>query len=197
VVARVPGYGPHTEPGILRCSIADDEAIVVENIMATVTEVVTVSLSTGGVRNPSWAQSNPPAREIIAVSGSGRYALRSAESGSEIVDTQTDAVAARIPGQPRDISWDGHLVVVTAAGSTTLNVVDWRTGATIWRSTPVTNPNFQPVANEAISARPHSDDIALAVWNQPGQQQREAALWLIKPGTTPTLLARRVLFGVI
>jgi hypothetical protein len=75
VVAQVPGYGPHTGPSVLRCSIRDNEVIVAENTLATNVEIRAVRISTGAETTPRWAPPRTDVGAVVAVSGNGRYAL--------------------------------------------------------------------------------------------------------------------------
>jgi hypothetical protein len=191
VVAQVPGYGPHTYPDVLRCSVIDDQAIVADNTMGTNASITEVRLSTGRATTPNWAHPDPqnPAvkADVPAVSGNGRYALEVGTNAlgvdSEIVDTTSGSIVGRVSGQPEDISWNGHLVVVSVAlQSSILQVVDWRTGVLRWRSASP-GPGPVPVPAAAVCARPNSDDLALAITELPGHDPGSAALWLVTPST--------------
>ena len=199
VVAQVPGYGPHTGPSILRCSVQDDEAVVAENTLAMNTAITSVRLSTGVKTMPRWTPASLAVGEIVAVSGDGHYALEQpAVSGpkAQVVDTATGAVAATLAGQPEDISWDGHLVFVLLAASGQLEAVDWRSHAVVWRSASQ-NPSCPcPTASFVLRGRPGTDDLALAVTNQPGQPDQQAALWRISD-SRPVLVDRAVRYGIV
>jgi hypothetical protein len=181
VVAQVPGYGPHTGASILRCSIKNDEAIVAENSFASNLEIRAVRLSTGAETTPPWVP-NATIGEIVAVSGNGRYALEQITGSGprgQVLDTTTGAVVAHVSGQPGDLSWDGHLVLETIDPTLQAQAIDWRSNSVVWRSA-AQNPSCPcPLASYAFRARPNSDDLALAVTNQPGQPSGQATLWRI------------------
>jgi hypothetical protein len=198
IVGQVPGYGPHTGPAILRCSFLDDQAIVADNTMGTNTSITAVQLSTGRASTPNWA-GPPVATNVVAISGNGRYALEQGSgplgTESEIVETSTAAIVGHVAGQAEDISWNGHLVVVSVpTQSSILQVVDWRTGVLHWRSA---NPGRGPVPvpSAAVTSRPNSDDLALAISDLPGHDLGSAALWLVTP-TSHKLLDNDVTPGI-
>ncbi|MCU1464302.1 MAG: hypothetical protein JWM72_230 [Actinomycetia bacterium] len=199
VVAQVPGYGPHTAPSILRCSIRDDEAIVAENTLATNLTITVVRLSTGVTSVPSWAPTNGAVGELVSVSGDGHYALellRGSGPRGQVLDTRTGAVMAQVSGQPEDLSWDGHVVLETIYPSLQRQAVDWRTNAIAWRSA-AQNPTCPcPLASYAFRARSNTDDLALAVTNEPGQPYGQAALWRIVDGRS-ALIDKAVRYGII
>ena len=199
VVASVLGYGPHAAPALLRCSVRDDEALVVENQMAMNTSIRAVRLSTGAVTTPSWAPASVDDGEVVAVSGNGRDALLQVSSSGargEVVDTTTGAVLARTQGQPGDLSWDGHVVLETVFPDLRLRAVDWRTHSTRWISRPPPAGGPWPDASYALVARTGTDDVALAVTNQPREPYGEAELWILRAGV-PVRVARAVRFGVV
>jgi hypothetical protein len=199
VIASTLGYGPHSEPLILRCSVIDDQAIIGGEIFGQIDRVVAVRLRTGAVATPKWAP-NPGVASIVAISGDGRYALelnRSSPGPSGlVVDTRTGAVVGHVDGQPSDISWNGHLVVQSTA-SGDLEVVDWRSQRVLWRSAhqPPGGPHFDTSAR--VAARPLTDDLALTVTNAPTQPTQQATLWLVTPTHAPQKLADALVGGVI
>ena len=199
VVAQVPGYGPHQGPAVLRCSVTGDDAVVADNVMGMNTSVTDVRLSTGRTSTPKWVRP-PDTTDVVAVSGNGRYALEDGANAtgvdSVIVDTRSGATVAHVDGQPEGISWNGHLVVALNQGSV-LVVVDWRTRTDRWQSAPP--PGSGPVASPsaAVSARPGSDDLALAVSEDPGYDPSRAVLFLVTPSTRPRLLDRAFAVGII
>ena len=137
---------------------------------------------------------------VVAVSGNGRYALEEGSDSlgvdSEIVDTTNGTVVSHVAGQPEDISWNGHLVVVSEPmQSLILQVVDWRTGVLRWRSASP-GPGPVPDPSAAVFARPNSDDLALAISDLPGHDTSSAALWLIRP-PTHTMLDNAVAPGIV
>jgi hypothetical protein len=194
----VPGYGPHTAPSILRCSIKNDEAIVAENTLASNLEIRAVRLSTGAETTPAWVP-NATIGEIVAVSGNGRYALdllRNVGPRGQVLDTTSGAVVARISGQPRDLSWDGHLVLETIDPTLQAQAIDWRSNSVVWRSA-AQNPTCPcPAASYALRARPNTDDLALAVTNQPGQPYGQSTLWRVVDDRS-LLVDKAVLFGIV
>jgi hypothetical protein len=199
VIASTLGYGPHSEPLILRCSIADDLAIIGDSFTGQIDRVVAVRLSTGAVATPKWAP-NPRVASVVAISGDGRYALelnRSSPGPSGlVVDTRTGAVVGHVDGQPSDISWHGHLVV-QSTDTGDLEVVDWRSQRVLWRSAhqPPGGPHFNTSAR--VAARPLTDDLALTVTNAPTQPTQQATLWLITDTHRPVKLADALVGGVI
>ncbi len=78
-----------------------------------------------------------------------------------------------------------------------MEAYDWQTGRVIWRGTPGPAACPCPLPGVAIAARPGTDDVALEVWDQVGQPDKQAALWLIPAAGTPKLLDNSVDFGVI
>jgi hypothetical protein len=198
VVAQVPGYGPHTGPSILRCSVKNDEAIVAENTLASNLEIRAVRLSTGAEAKPRWVPS-VTIGVIVAVSGNGRYALEQVRgSGPEgqVLDTTSGTVVARISGQPRDLSWDGHVVLETISPTLQTQAIDWRSNSLVWRSAAQYPTCPCPLASYAFRARPNTDDLALAVTNQPGQPYGQATLWRVIDDR-PALVDKAVLFGIV
>jgi photosystem II stability/assembly factor-like uncharacterized protein len=198
-VAQVPGYGPHTQPLFLRCSVVDDQVTVADQTLSRNGTITGIELSTGRTYTPKWVPGDRLA-EVIAISGNGRYVLESSgtASGYRVVDTLTSAVVGHVDGQPMELSWDGHLVVELINGLD-LAVVDWRTGAVLWRSG---NQNGGPggsgiVTAASVAARPESDDLALTVNDLPGRDPKTAQLWLVTPSTPPKLLANAVAAGII
>ena len=185
VVAQVPGYGPHKSPGILRCSVKDNEAVVADYFMGPVVSVTTVRLSTGRRSTPSWVR--PDDSPTLAVSGNGRYVLEAGNTPdgilSRIIDARTGTEAGEAVGQPEAISWNGHLVVVSSSQGKVLVVVDWRTRTDRWQSAPPNGPAPVPEPSAAVSARPDSDDLALTVSSVPGHDPGSSALWLVTPST--------------
>ncbi|MDP9335001.1 MAG: hypothetical protein M3Q30_17065 [Actinomycetota bacterium] len=199
VVAQVPGYGPHTGPSILRCSIKNDEAIVADNTLATNVEIRAVRLSAGVETTPRWVPPHVDIGEIVAVSGNGRYALEQLTGSGprgQVLDTTTGAVVAHVLGQPRDLSWDGHLVLETIDPTLQAQAVDWRSNFVVWRSA-TQNPSCPcPLASYAFRTRPNTDDLALAVTNQPGQPYGQATLWRITDHRS-VLVDKAVRFGIV
>ena len=198
VVAEVSGYGPHSGPSVLRCSVRDDEAIVAENTLAMNVAITSVRLSNGVKTTPRWVPSIDSG-EIVSVSGDGRYALEESTVGgpeAHVVDTTTGDAAETLAGQPEDLSWDGHLVFLLIAATGQQEAIDWPSRATVWRSA-LPNPNCPcPTADYALRTRPGTDDVALAVTNQPGQPNQQAALWRIT-NNRPALVARAVRYGIV
>jgi hypothetical protein len=200
-VAQVPGYGPHTQPVWLRCSIGDDQALVADQFTTRTFSVTGVELSTGRTFTPKWVPGNRDA-SVVNISGNGRYVVES-ETGPglryAIVDTLTSAVVGHVDGQPMELSWDGHLAVELINGFD-VAVVDWRSGAVLWRSANRIEVPGGPggiVSGATVSARPESDDLALNVNALPGRDPKVAQLWLVTPSSPPKLLANAVAAGVI
>jgi hypothetical protein len=78
-----------------------------------------------------------------------------------------------------------------------LQAVRWADGTLLWAGTPSSRwRGLIPQPAAAVAAHPDTDDLALAAWNQPGQEHQESELWLIT-----THAARRVAdhatFGII
>jgi hypothetical protein len=185
VIASTLGYGPHSGPVILRCSITDDQAIIGVNSFGGITSVVAIQLSTGTLTTPSWVP-KPGAAQVVAISGNGRYALldASAPARGVIVDTRTGSVVGHVDGQPTHISWNGHLVVQSLVASGDMEVVDWRSHRVVWRSAYRSPGSGGTVTEALVAARPFTDDLALAANPIPGQPARQAALWLITASQT-------------
>ena len=200
VIAQVPGYGPHTGPKIMRCSVTRDEAIVVENTLATNVSVTRIRISDGSVSTPHWAPSIRDA-EVVAVSGNGKYVLEQSRSNSSgprgvVVATTTGRTVGHTDGAPRDLSWDGHIALETVVSTLQLQAVDWRDHTSRWQST-AGGPNCPcPMAGYVLSTRPRSDDLALAASSQPAQPFGQAALWLVA-ANHPQLLATAVRLGLV
>jgi hypothetical protein len=160
--------------------------------------ITAVRITTGVKSTPRWTPANAEVGEIVAVSGDGRYALeqlRGSGLGGQVLDTRTGAAVAQVSGQPEDLSWDGHVALATTE-SLRVQAVDWRTNKIVWRSA-AQNPTCPcPAASYALRARPETDDLALAVTNQPGQPYRQAALWRIIDDR-PGLIDKAVRFGIV
>jgi hypothetical protein len=199
VVAQVPGYGPHADPIMLRCSVIDDEAILAVNFMGRTDAITAVRLSTGRTSTPRWAPRRASS-DVVGVSGNGRYALEIGSGprgvNSEIVDTSTGAIVGRQYGQPYNISWNGRLVVVVINGLI-LQVVNWRTGSLRYKSPAKTDPRPAPDLGAAVSARPHTDDLALTISELVGHDPNSAALWFVSASKPPKLVDNTVAKGVI
>jgi hypothetical protein len=192
-------------PALLRCSIADNEAIISDSLTGSTRAVYAIALDTGKRTRTTWQPRGNTT--VVAVSGNGRYAVEADDgaSGSDrsgrIVDTRTGAQVGRVKGLPSAISWNGRYVVVTRADGI-LAVIDWRSGHELWRSgdpPPSTGGavliGFGPAAE--VAARPHSDDLALCVTSMPGQPQGQAVLFLVNDRTKPRVLTDIAVAGAI
>jgi hypothetical protein len=194
VVAQVPSSGPDMIPDIIRCSVVDDEAIVVTNTFPQPNGPTArmVRLSTGKISTPIWAGA-PRDAEIVAISGDGRFVLEQSTSTAsyevegDIVSAVTGRVLGHVNGMPSAISWNGRLVV-TNGESGGFEVVDWRSGAAVWRS----DPQATDVQLGAVAVRPASDDLAFTVATDPGPEHRIATLWLVTPSNPPRALDETV-----
>jgi hypothetical protein len=199
VVAQVPGYGPHTAPSVLRCSIRDNEVIVAENTLATNIEISAVRISTGAETTPRWAPPRADVGAVVAVSGNGRYALeqlRGTGARGQVLDTTTGSVVAHLVDQPRDLSWDGRIVLETIDRTLQAEAIDWRSNTVAWLSA-AQNPSCPcPLASYVVRTRPNTDDLALAVTNQPGQPYGQATLWRITDHRS-MLVDKAVRFGIV
>jgi hypothetical protein len=199
LVAQIEGYNPHGGPTVLRCSVADDHALVGSTFTTQIGSVSSVQLSTGHATTPSWS-TDLQAHGVQSVSGNGRYVLEygtgTTSVDSIVVDRTTGAHVGHAVGQPLDISWNGHLVVVLKNGFD-IEVDDWRSGAKLWRSADRHGQTAGIVSEAAVSNRPLSDDIAVAASALPERNPNDAMLWLISPGRPPKLLDPAVAAGVI
>jgi hypothetical protein len=181
--------------GLMRCSISANQAIMYQSLgPGTIGPVSQVQLSTGRVSTPTWLPTTQPLSGL-RVSGNGEFAAVSEFAGppiqTDIVNTTTGKVVGRVIGMPIAMSWDGHVVVERRDQD--IAAVDWRSGIVTWHTPPGgdSNPSVD------VAARGHSDDLAIAAMNQPGQAPHQAALWLIPANAPARLLDPKVLFGII
>jgi hypothetical protein len=193
-IALVGTNGPHGGPAVVRCSLDSDQAIVATSFMGSVVQVSAVKLSTGRVISPRWLGSREPDQQL-ALSGDGRYAgaqhLEGNVAKTDIIDTRTDKVVGAVTGVPLAMSWAGRFIVVRRTYD--IAVIDWRTHTATW----VSRATATGQETATVSARPRSDDLALAVSSQPGQVRRQAALWLVPSRSPARLLDANVLWGTI
>ncbi len=196
-VGEVGSFGPHAAPEILRCSVNDDQAVVAENELGMNARIYAVNLSSGQVTVPTWAQGG--GAWLVAISGDGRHALElrvnAGAPRSQIVETSTNRVVARLAGQGEAVSWNGHVALVSTP-SLQLEAVDWRTNKIVW-SSRAQNPQCPcPEASYAMRPRTNTDDFAIAVSNQPAQPAGQAMLWRVVGGQSH-LVAGAVRRGVV
>ena len=194
VIGSVGYDTPHGGSNLFRCSIAGNQAIVTESFAGQVGPVRQVQLDSGRVSTPTWLPTTGPL-SALAVSGNGRFAAMgqfgTSPAPTDIVDTTTAKVVGRVTGIPIAISWDGHVVVERRDEG--IAVVDWRSGAVTWH----TRPGGEANPSVFVATREHSDDLALAAMDQPGQAPEQAALWLIPFHERARLLDANVRAGII
>jgi hypothetical protein len=195
VVAQVGGYGPHSAPGVAWCSVRDNEAIVFEDTMGSVTTVTAVRLSDGADLSEPWTGVSQN-RFWAAISGNGSYALIEGNPTSQIIDTATGTVVGTVPGQGEAISWAGHDVVTLLLSTDQIEVVDWVTNKVIWVSgPPVTKcPCSSPEVTAA--SQPGTDNLVVNTSDEPGQASGQGTLWLIPNDLPARLLDPKVAAGV-
>jgi hypothetical protein len=110
-------------------------------------------------------------------------------------------VVAHLDGQPLAISWDGHVVIEmlsTPPNSSSLEAVDWQTGAVLWRYQSAADRNgFVPYVQ--AQDEPNADAIALTTVPTPGTDASQglAELWLIRPGHAALELSSQAEPGVL
>ncbi len=109
-IAQVGAYNPHGGPGVARCSVDDHQAVVLTTFTVDVTDAAVVSLDDGQITKPRWTTGEP-----IMVSADGRYITDYVQGGHGwvVADATTGQTVAPLPGQPRGISWEGHVVITT------------------------------------------------------------------------------------
>jgi hypothetical protein len=195
VVARVPGWGPHTQPVLGRCSFHDDQAVIFTQSFGTNVAPTVVRISTGEPIIPEWTHSS--LTQYAAISGDGRYVLGRQDGGQAIViDASSGRNVATVPGQPEAMSWNGHVVITAEIETLQLRATDWRAGVTVFESNPAQTDCPCPFPQAAVATHLNSDDLALAVSSLPGQPEQHAELWLVSDGQAARQLDADVLFGI-
>ena len=193
-IASVGSDHGHGGSFFVRCSIADNQAIVADSFEHNIVSVWQVQLSTGRVSTPAWLPTTTPLT-ALAISGNGQFAAAgrfgAAPVPTDIINTVTSKVVGRVTGIPIAMSWNGHVVVERRDQD--IAAIDWRSGNVSWH----TQPGGDASPNVDVAARERSDDLAVAAMNQPGQTGHQAALWLVPANAPARLLEAKVLFGII
>ena len=197
-VAEVGNYASHGGPGVAVCDLDTHRAVVIESALATLVKVDDVDLSTGEVTSVLPTGLSNPCSTPLVVSGDGTMVAgdESTTAGDTgfVCSLKTHQVDGHFNGQPEALSSTGTLVVtqVISPSGFALQVVDWRTGATLWRGPTV------PRSPPWVSAfdEPGGDAMALTVTTETSLGTGAAVGLLVRPNAKPIRLATNVTQGV-
>jgi hypothetical protein len=180
VVGQFGVEGAERGPQIVRCDVAEGNALLIDSGLMGSGFVSELHFNTGKVTKPPWTRIGRRSQQFIGLSGDGKYAqlvyVHPSVEG-RIVDTTTGKTVTVLPGQPRGLSWNGHVALQDSPGEQ-LRAIDWRTRTTLWRSRA-----HRGVPQAAIAEVPNSDALALFV---PGYERLQQ-LYLVA-GTNTTML---------
>jgi hypothetical protein len=169
---------------ILACSVVNDRAVVGELGMTGITNIRVFALSSGRL---VYQRAYPAPSTSVISSHDGKYLAEQTANydtqgqplpGVLVVRRTVDGmVVAHVTNQRAlRFSWDDMRVVTTSIfqgqGATEVDVIDWQTGKTLWRSTTGGGGTVYAMA------QPNGPNIAVAVSSQARSGDVDQ-LWLI------------------
>jgi hypothetical protein len=183
-VAQAGVVGARSSMAILACSVVNDRAVVGELGMTGTTNIRVFALSSGRL---VYQRAYPAPSTSVISSHDGKYLAEQTTNydtqgqplpGVLAVRRTVDGmVVARVTNQRAlRFSWDDMRVVTTSIfqgqDATEVDVIDWQTGKTLWRSTTGGGGTVYAMA------QPNGPNIAVAVSSQARSGDVDQ-LWLI------------------
>ena len=198
-VALAGQAGARSGPAILACSVLNDRAVLMDSGPGGTYDVHVVSLSSGrliyqrtyAAQSSVWVLSSRDGRYLAEQTQNYGAPGQTTTAYTIIRRTSDGAVMARLDNRRVvRFSWDGGRVITgpmsADIGVNEIDLVDWRTGKTLWRLPSASNSG----SDQAVfaTAQPNGADMMLARASQPGSGALDQ-LWLVHPdGTVAQLL---------